>query len=199
VLPEPELARLRRELHEALLLQYKKNGTDRPLPGDPYRSDVVFDYRGNWYLYSPAKEEKMDPEGTHILAASKRIGDTDRDKTIEQLRTAGAEGYITLMEMTARIEAASVAEVREDLNRLVRDLETEKAVSVPIRIPVKKQPRKIGFYYLAPLAWTIESTLGVIFANTATLTGKWEYTVAMISALVAVVLTVIAASPWKSS
>jgi hypothetical protein len=51
-----------------------------------------------------------------------RASDAERDATIERLRTAAAEGRLSLEELTDRVAAASAAEMRSDLVPLTSDL-----------------------------------------------------------------------------
>src|SRR5690242_18356598 len=51
-----------------------------------------------------------------------RASDSERDATIEQLREAAAEGRLTFEELADRIEAASHAVTRADLEPLTADL-----------------------------------------------------------------------------
>jgi hypothetical protein len=53
-----------------------------------------------------------------------RASDAERDATVDRLRTAAAEGRLTLEELTDRIAAASGAEMRSDLVPLTSDLPT---------------------------------------------------------------------------
>src|SRR3954466_3447716 len=51
-----------------------------------------------------------------------RASDAERDATVARLRTAAAEGRLTLEELTDRIEAAAGAIMRSELMRLTADL-----------------------------------------------------------------------------
>jgi hypothetical protein len=51
-----------------------------------------------------------------------RASDAERDAVIEQLREAAAEGRLTMEELTDRIEVASQAVMRSDLEPLTADL-----------------------------------------------------------------------------
>jgi hypothetical protein len=51
-----------------------------------------------------------------------RASDAERDATVDRLRTAAADGRLTLEELTDRIAAASAAEMRSDLVPLTSDL-----------------------------------------------------------------------------
>lgn len=58
-----------------------------------------------------------DPRAPQI-----RIGHAERDKAVETLRDAAAEGRLTLAELDERIEVALAARTREDLRLLLADL-----------------------------------------------------------------------------
>jgi hypothetical protein len=60
-----------------------------------------------------------------------RASDAERDQAIERLRGAAGEGRLTLEELTDRVEAASSAQTRGDLETLVRDLPAEGATGAP--------------------------------------------------------------------
>jgi Domain of unknown function (DUF1707)/Cell wall-active antibiotics response 4TMS YvqF len=51
-----------------------------------------------------------------------RASDAERDRGIELLRDAAAEGRLTFEELADRIAAASAAQTRDDLERLIGDL-----------------------------------------------------------------------------
>src|SRR4051812_4060171 len=57
-----------------------------------------------------------------------RASDAERDATVDRLRTAAAEGRLTLEELTDRIEAAAGAVMRSELMRLTADLPPVGAV-----------------------------------------------------------------------
>lgn len=59
---------------------------------------------------------------TDPWAARIRIGHAERDKAVETLRDAAAEGRLTLTELDERIEVAMAAKTREDLRSLLADL-----------------------------------------------------------------------------
>ncbi len=58
-----------------------------------------------------------------------RASDAERDATVEQLRDAAGEGPLTLEEFSDRMEQASTAKTRAELDRLVTDLPTGAAGS----------------------------------------------------------------------
>ncbi len=58
-----------------------------------------------------------------------RSSDAERDATVEQLRDAAGEGRLTLEEFSDRMEQASTAKTRAELDRLVTDLPTGVAGS----------------------------------------------------------------------
>lgn len=51
-----------------------------------------------------------------------RVGDRDRDNVVEILREAAGEGYISLDELTERIDRTYTARTRRELDDLVADL-----------------------------------------------------------------------------
>jgi Domain of unknown function (DUF1707)/Cell wall-active antibiotics response 4TMS YvqF len=53
-----------------------------------------------------------------------RASDAERDATVDRLRTAAAEGRLTLEELSDRIAGAAAAEMRSDLLPLTSDLPT---------------------------------------------------------------------------
>src|SRR3954466_3393245 len=59
-----------------------------------------------------------------------RASDADRDATVDLLRDAGAEGRLTLDELTDRIEVALNAVMRSELVPLTSDLSAAAAVAV---------------------------------------------------------------------
>ena len=56
-----------------------------------------------------------------------RIGDADRDRAIERLRTAMAEGRLTYEEFDQRVQTALQAKYESDLRPLFVDLPTVRA------------------------------------------------------------------------
>ena len=51
-----------------------------------------------------------------------RASDAERDATVERLRDAAGEGRLTLEEFSDRMEQATAARTRTELDRLVTDL-----------------------------------------------------------------------------
>lgn len=67
-------------------------------------------------------------------ADSVRASDDEREAVVERLRTASAEGRLTLEELTTRTEAAYTARTRGDLATVTTDLpERARAASQPAR------------------------------------------------------------------
>jgi hypothetical protein len=64
-----------------------------------------------------------------------RASDVERDATIERLREAAAQGRLSLEELTDRIEAASKAQMRSELVRVVADLPATTAVGQVVQAP----------------------------------------------------------------
>lgn len=66
-----------------------------------------------------------------------RVSDAERDRTVSRLRDAAAEGRLTFEELADRIEAASTAKTRGDLEPLTADL--PPAVALPGPAPAATQ------------------------------------------------------------
>ncbi len=62
-------------------------------------------------------------------AAGIRASDAERDATVERLRTAAGDGRLTLEEFSQRMELATAARTRAELDRLVTDLPADVAVA----------------------------------------------------------------------
>ncbi len=60
-------------------------------------------------------------------AAGIRASDAERDATVERLRTAAGDGRLTLEEFSQRMELATAARTRAELDRLVTDLPADVA------------------------------------------------------------------------
>ena len=89
-----------------------------------------------------------------------RIGDADRDRAIERLRTAMAEGRLTYEEFDQRVETALQAKYESDLQPLFVDLPTVRAPGelevaqpdAPLEYPPQmgfppgRRYRRAGFY-----------------------------------------------------
>jgi DUF1707 SHOCT-like domain len=58
-----------------------------------------------------------------------RASDAERDATVERLSAAAGEGRLTLEEFSQRMELATAARTRAELDRLVADLPTDVAVA----------------------------------------------------------------------
>ena len=58
-----------------------------------------------------------------------RASDAERDATVERLSSATGDGRLTLEEFSQRMEQATVAKTRAELDRLVADLPAEPAVA----------------------------------------------------------------------
>ena len=58
-----------------------------------------------------------------------RASDAERDATIERLSTAAGDGRLTLEEFSQRMELATSARTRADLDRLVTDLPRDVAAA----------------------------------------------------------------------
>jgi hypothetical protein len=81
--------------------------------------------------------------------AGVRASDAERDQTIERLSSATGDGRLTLEEFSQRMEQASSARTRAELDRLVADLPadaggTPSAVAAPGAGPAKWHVSPIG-------------------------------------------------------
>ena len=75
----------------------------------------------------------MSPEGTHAEPGGSlvRASDADRDRVVEALAAASAEGRLTLEEYSERSDAALVARTLGDLASLIADLPASSLPAVP--------------------------------------------------------------------
>jgi hypothetical protein len=70
-----------------------------------------------------------------------RASDAEREATVERLRTAGAEGRLTVEELAERIDAAYAAQTRAELEPLLADLPaTTEAAGAPAAPPARTMP-----------------------------------------------------------
>jgi hypothetical protein len=69
-----------------------------------------------------------------------RASDAERERTVELLRDAAAEGRVTFEELADRIEAASRSTTRADLERLTSDLPVPAGAITggEVVVPIKK-------------------------------------------------------------
>src|ERR1700758_1401967 len=65
--------------------------------------------------------------GDDEAAAGIRASDTERDATVDRLSAATGGGRLTLEEFSQRMERATAARTRADLDRLVADLPADAA------------------------------------------------------------------------
>ncbi len=65
--------------------------------------------------------------GGEEAAAGIRVSDAERDAAVERLSTATGDGRLTLEEFSQRMELATTARTRADLDRLVTDLPADAA------------------------------------------------------------------------
>jgi hypothetical protein len=75
----------------------------------------------------------VSPEGTHAEPGGSlvRASDADRDRVVEALAAASAEGRLTLEEYSERSDAALVARTHGDLASLTADLPASSLPAVP--------------------------------------------------------------------
>jgi Domain of unknown function (DUF1707) len=87
-------------------------------------------------------------------AGGYRVGDADRNRTVELLKEAHAAGYLTLEEADERLGAALAARTRGELDRLVADLPPEwRAGQEPARTPAVPPRRRPALPWEA--AWLV--------------------------------------------
>jgi hypothetical protein len=67
--------------------------------------------------------------GDQEPAAGVRVSDAERDAAVEQLSAATGDGRLTLEEFSQRMELATAARTRADLDRLVTDLPADAATA----------------------------------------------------------------------
>ncbi|WP_214108511.1 DUF1707 SHOCT-like domain-containing protein [Acrocarpospora catenulata] len=93
--------------------------------------------------------------GSEIVRAS----DSERDAVVERLRTASAEGRLTLEELITRTEAAYNSRTQGELAEVVSDLPERSSSVAPV---ADKRPRKI-FSTFASITrtgwWRAEGTI----------------------------------------
>jgi len=83
-------------------------------------------------------------------AGSIRASDAERDATVEQLSRATGDGRLTLEEFSQRMEQATAAKTRAELDRLVADLPAEPAVAGALAAPAS-----------APATWHVSPVGGL--------------------------------------
>jgi hypothetical protein len=67
--------------------------------------------------------------GDQESAAGIRVSDAERDAAVERLSAAAGDGRLTLEEFSQRMERATAARTRADLDRLVADLPADAAAA----------------------------------------------------------------------
>jgi len=79
-----------------------------------------------------------------------RASDAERDATVERLSRAAGDGRLTLDEFSQRMEQATAAKTRAELDRLVADLPAEPAVAGALAAPAS-----------APATWHVSPVGGL--------------------------------------
>jgi len=79
-----------------------------------------------------------------------RASDAERDATVERLSRAAGDGRLTLEEFSQRMEQATAAKTRAELDRLVADLPAEPAVAGAVAAPAS-----------APATWHVSPVGGL--------------------------------------
>ena len=69
-----------------------------------------------------------------------RASDAERDATVERLSQATGEGRLTLEEFSQRMDRATTAKTRAELDRLVTDLPASGAVGAPVTVGAQAGP-----------------------------------------------------------
>jgi hypothetical protein len=84
--------------------------------------------------------------GDDQSAGGIRASDAERDATVERLSRAAGDGRLTLEEFSQRMERATEAKTRADLDRLVADLPVEPAgaVAAPASAPATWHVSPVG-------------------------------------------------------
>ena len=84
--------------------------------------------------------------GDDRSAGGIRASDAERDATVERLSRAAGDGRLTLEEFSQRMERATEAKTRADLDRLAADLPVEPAgaVAVPASAPATWHVSPVG-------------------------------------------------------
>jgi len=78
-------------------------------------------------------EPPSDPDPGRGRDAAVRASDAERDRTVETLRAAAADGRLTLEELAERLESALVAKTQDALDPLTADLPEPAAAAEPSR------------------------------------------------------------------
>ena len=69
-----------------------------------------------------------------------RASDAERDATVERLSQATGEGRLTLEEFSQRMDRATTAKTRAELDRLVTDLPASGAAGAPVTVGARAGP-----------------------------------------------------------
>lgn len=90
-----------------------------------------------------------------------RVGDRDRQQTIDFLTTAYGEGRLEMLEFEDRVAKAQAARVQADLDSLTTDLPVPRspAPPAPTSSPVSsvrgRFRREYGVFFIAPVICTV--------------------------------------------
>ena len=76
---------------------------------------------------------------------SVRASDAERERTVEQLRAASAEGRLTLEELSERVTAAYESRTHGELERLVHDLPAEAGAGSVAPVSSRRHPTRFLF------------------------------------------------------
>jgi uncharacterized protein DUF1707 len=87
-----------------------------------------------------------DSPGDDAAAGGIRASDAERDATVQRLSQAAGDGRLTLEEFSQRMERASMARTRAELDRLVSDLPVE-ASPASTTVAVRSAPS----YHIRPI------------------------------------------------
>ena len=78
--------------------------------------------------------------GGEESAAGIRVSDAERDAAAERLSAATGDGRLTLEESSQRMELATTARTRADLDGLVADLPADAATAGASALPPVRRP-----------------------------------------------------------
>jgi hypothetical protein len=80
-----------------------------------------------------------------------RASDAERDATVERLSRAAGDGRLTLEEFSQRMEQATEAKTRAELDRLVTDLPAEPAAPAPAAGAMAERSSAPATWHVSPV------------------------------------------------
>lgn len=107
---------------------------------------------------------EMSHDPKNLLPPASRVGDKDRDETVEKLAKAFSTGHLDKAEYEARRDAALTSKTRTSLAALIRDLPPMPDPPAP-PVAVKKKPlmQRPAVYRPVLALWTLVSVFGIVF------------------------------------